>query len=397
MRNRDISHFGLIDWDFRSEDSRSFIHNFCWYPSRFIPIIPAYIVRALSKEGDTVLDPYCGSGTTLLESLKLNRQAIGIDLNPVACFIARVKISVLKRDGINIIILQNLMNEISRLIQCNRGNSDDSLFKNVRVHSDIDIPNLKENSGWYDSGTLRMLGDIHKHILKIELGPSRDLCLLFFYSILIPCSGHENKRPYTYYADNVKPKIIMYKDAYQLYFNKVSKFLTEYSSYSSPVKSKAWIFNEDVKNMKNILAPFSSVDLIVTSPPYLSVTDYTTAFRLVYLWNDFQVDINNIKRSEIGARWKRKHSTRVSDYLNAINISLSDMASVLKPGGYIALILGEPKKHSEEIRSAIESFAVNNVGLSLIESYSRNVSKNYFLHPLGGVPTEDILIFRRAA
>ncbi len=395
MRNRDISHFGLIDWDFRSEDSRSFIHNFCWYPSRFIPIIPAYIVRALSKDGDTVLDPYCGSGTTLLECLKLNRQAIGIDLNPIACFIARVKISVLKRDRINITILQNLMNEISRLTQYNRGISDDFLFNNVLAHNNIDIPNLKENAGWYDSRTLKMLGNIHKHILKIEPGPTRDLCLLFFYSILIPCSGHENKRPYTYYADNVKPKIIMYKDAYQLYFNKVSKFLKEYSSYSSPIKSEAWLFNDDVKNLKTILAPYPPVDLIVTSPPYLNVTDYTTAFRLVYLWNDFTVDMNDVKRREIGARWKRKHSTRISEYLDSIYLSLSDMAAVLKHGGYIALILGEPKKHSEEIRSAVESFAVNNVGLSLIESYSRNVSKNYFIHPLGGVPTEDILIFQK--
>lgn len=395
MNNRDISHFRLIDWDFRSEDSRSFIHNFCWYPGRFIPIIPAYLVRALSKDGETVLDPYCGSGTTLLECLKLNRQAIGIDLNPMACFIANVKISVLKRDLIDTSTLQNLISEFSHLKQGKNDSCGDFFPNKYKALNNIDIPHLEENEGWYDPRTLKMLGNIRKFIHEVDPGPTHDLCLLFFYSILMPSSGHENKRPYTYYADNVKPKTKIYKDAYQLFSNKLSKFLKEYTSHLSPVNNHAQIFNDDVRNLKTILAPYPPIDLIVTSPPYLNVTDYTTAYRLVYLWDDFPIDVNAIKRREIGARWKRKTATRVTEYLGEINISLSNMASMLKKGGYIALILGEPKKHSEEIRSSIEHFAVNTVGLSLTESYSRNVSKNYFLSPLGGVPTEDILIFQR--
>jgi len=395
MHSRDISHFRLIDWDFRTEDSRSFIHNFCWYPGRFIPIIPAYLVRALSKDGETVLDPYCGSGTTLLECLKLNRQAIGIDLNPVACFIANVKISVLKRNGIDTGILRNLISELSHSKKSISGTSGEFFPELDKTFNSIDIPHLEENAGWYEPRTLKMLGHIHKLILELDPGPTRDLCLLFFYSILIPSSGHENKLPYTYYADNVKPKTKIYKDAYQLYSNKVLKFLKEYASYLNPINNKAWLFNDDVRNLKTIIAPYTPVDLIVTSPPYLNVTDYTMAYRLVYLWDDFTIDVNNIKRREIGARWKRRKAIRVSEYLKEINNSLSDMTSLLKKGGYIALILGEPKKYSEEIRTAIENFAVNTVGLSLIESYSRNVTKNFFHSLSGGVPTEDILIFRR--
>ncbi len=51
-------------------------------------IINQYI-KNFSKDGDTILDPFMGSGVVIIESLKLNRKAIGIDLNPLSCFIAK--------------------------------------------------------------------------------------------------------------------------------------------------------------------------------------------------------------------------------------------------------------------------------------------------------------------
>ncbi|HOQ27586.1 MAG TPA: DNA methyltransferase, partial [Armatimonadota bacterium] len=55
---------------------------------------PWYVVRGLiqenTNEGDLVLDSFCGSGTTVIEALATGRRAIGVDLNPMACFITRV-------------------------------------------------------------------------------------------------------------------------------------------------------------------------------------------------------------------------------------------------------------------------------------------------------------------
>jgi len=385
----------MIDWDFKTEDSRSFVHNFCWYPSRFIPIIPAHIIRALSKEGDTILDPYCGSGTSILESLKLNRNAIGIDLNPIACFITKVKISVLKKEGIDIKCLQQIASSISSSSSSGGEERDDLLF--TAVVNDAEIPNKEENESWYHPDTLRMLSHIHQTISEMGNGATKDLCLLFFYSILIPASGHENRRPYTYYADNCKPKIKIFKNAFRLFVGKITKFLKEYQSHFQPSCNDASIFNIDIRNIRGLLADHGPVDLIVTSPPYLSVTDYTTAYRLVYLWDDFENSMDLVKQNEIGARWRRKQPARMTQYMDAIHTSISDMAFLLKTGGYIALILGESKKHSLEIMSTIESYAVKTVGLTLVETFSRNVSKNYFISQLGGVPTEDIMVFQKVA
>ncbi len=53
-----------------------------WYWGNFIPLIPRQMMLRYTKKGDWVLDPFMGSGTTLIESRRLGRNAIGVDLNP---------------------------------------------------------------------------------------------------------------------------------------------------------------------------------------------------------------------------------------------------------------------------------------------------------------------------
>lgn len=393
---RDISHFGMIDWDFRSEDSRSFIHNFCWYPSRFIPIIPSHLIQSLSRPGETVLDPYCGSGTTILESLKLGRNAVGIDLNPIATFIAKVKVDVLQRKHIDLTFLGKFNDHLQQL----HASSQSSLFKSESLSTldrirDDEIPNYDENRKWYHPYTLKMLAYLYFEISKIDNEGTCNLLKLFFISILMPATGHENKKPYTYYADNVKPKDLLYKDVINMFSSKINKFIKEYSKNEEKIYAYGTIINGDVRELLTLLPNNTNIDLIVTSPPYLGVTDYITAYRLVHLWNIFDIEIGELKKKEIGARWKRKSFNALTAYMSTINQSIIDMSRVVKEGGYICLILGEAKKHQDKLISDLQEFAVTSAGLKLQDTYSRNVSKNFFISPKGGVPTENILIFQR--
>jgi DNA modification methylase len=52
-----------------------------WYWGNFIPQIPHQFILRFTKRGDWVLDPFAGSGTTLIESIRLGRNAIGVDIN----------------------------------------------------------------------------------------------------------------------------------------------------------------------------------------------------------------------------------------------------------------------------------------------------------------------------
>src|SRR5579885_1325032 len=80
-----------IDFDFVDSKTGYLTHSLHPYPAKFIPQIPDALIRELSNEGDTVADVFCGSGTTLVEALLLNRHAIGFDANPLACLITKAK------------------------------------------------------------------------------------------------------------------------------------------------------------------------------------------------------------------------------------------------------------------------------------------------------------------
>src|SRR5260370_26850468 len=85
------THLDQADFDFTGSDTGYLTHGLHPYPAKFIPQIPDVLIRELSSEGDTVADVFCGSGTTLVEALILNRNAIGFDANPLACMITRPK------------------------------------------------------------------------------------------------------------------------------------------------------------------------------------------------------------------------------------------------------------------------------------------------------------------
>ena len=80
-----------LDWDFADAQTGYLTHSLHPYPAKYIPQIPNVLIQELSSVGDTVLDPFCGSGVTLVEALLLKRHAVGVDANPLACLIARAK------------------------------------------------------------------------------------------------------------------------------------------------------------------------------------------------------------------------------------------------------------------------------------------------------------------
>src|SRR5260370_9196031 len=89
--NSKFSRLQDLNFDFVGSKTGYLTHSLHPYPAKFIPQIPEVLIRELSREGDTVADIFCGSGTTLVEALMLNRNAIGFDANPLACMITRTK------------------------------------------------------------------------------------------------------------------------------------------------------------------------------------------------------------------------------------------------------------------------------------------------------------------
>ena len=75
---------------------RGSTHRFYTYPAGFSPVFVEAAIQSLSKN-DLILDPFMGGGTTLIEALRAERKVVGIDLNPMATFVAKVKTAKLSK------------------------------------------------------------------------------------------------------------------------------------------------------------------------------------------------------------------------------------------------------------------------------------------------------------
>ena len=106
-------------------------HKFYRYPARFSPEFARSIIQKFSSPGDTILDPFMGGGTTVIEGVTLGRRIIGIDLNSLAVFIARVKSTPLSPSEIDVI--RNMMRRYNKhpFIRKGAGIELKPLFKNV--------------------------------------------------------------------------------------------------------------------------------------------------------------------------------------------------------------------------------------------------------------------------
>lgn len=81
-----------------------FTHSFYRYPARFSPLFARAAIEAFSEPGDTVLDPFMGGATTLVEALTLGRNAVGSDISSLATFLARLKTTTLSENDLTDVI-----------------------------------------------------------------------------------------------------------------------------------------------------------------------------------------------------------------------------------------------------------------------------------------------------
>jgi hypothetical protein len=90
-----INHTGVVS---------GLTHDFYRYPARFSPLVARAAIECFTKPGDTILDPFSGGATSLVEGLGLGRHAVGVDISHLAVFLARVKTLLLDRRELNAIM-----------------------------------------------------------------------------------------------------------------------------------------------------------------------------------------------------------------------------------------------------------------------------------------------------
>jgi len=129
-------------------------HGIHSHPAKFIPQIPRYFIQRyigeVTKEGGKrILDPFCGSGTTLLEAMLLGHKGIGIDINPLATLISKVKTTPFSPSK-----LEKKIGELIRSIK--------------NFNGEPAIPSFTNIDYWYEAEAQEKLGRIKKCIQQYK-------------------------------------------------------------------------------------------------------------------------------------------------------------------------------------------------------------------------------------
>ena len=180
-----------LDWNCLEADTQYLTHAIHRYSGKFIPQIARQAIELVTSPGDVILDPYCGSGTTLLECLLTHRRAIGVDLNPLAVLISHVKTTPVQEKTLHDYLVRTETHLRSAFDRTG------SLFESSHSAAHDEIKEVKEDwrygdpwfNKWFQKEPLLELIAVHRKVLSETDADSRNIGLVAFSDILRKCSN----------------------------------------------------------------------------------------------------------------------------------------------------------------------------------------------------------------
>lgn len=297
-------------------------HGLHSYPAKFIPQIPASIIRRHTNERHVIFDPFCGSGTTLLEALLAGRRSIGCDSNPIGALISRAKTTPIRPAGIR---------EAERLT--------DAIASICPVEiTEAIIPSDPRLSYWFTDQVSLELGHLRWRIDGIEDPDLRQLSQCVFSSIIVAVSNQESDTRYAAIEKKLLPGEVLSK-----FSTKLRKTLTSLEAVNQACRHDylvPQIHCTDIRTLCSRQIPENCADLVVTSPPYANSFDYYLYHKWRMVWLGF--DPAAVRQTEIGSRYE--HSSRKAPlkvFETKMAEALEQVARVLKPSKLAYFLVGD--------------------------------------------------------
>jgi hypothetical protein len=370
-------------------DRNYLTHGIHPYPAKFIPQIPACLIEHYSREGDMVLDPFCGSGTTLLEAQIRGRWTRGVDLNPVATLIASVKTTVLANDD-----ERKAEEFIGYLKDIMLRREQDPRW--LPEGKSIEAPRFPNIDHWFAANVKRELAFLLHALSDFSTDAgSADFLKLCFSAIIVRMSNQDSETRWVARAKGLPDSSVLRafvdKSIQNLERMRALKVIMEGRPH------RAQVSTGDVREVLQDI-PAASTDLIVTSPPYLNSFDYYLYHKLRMFWLGF--DHRKVQAHELGSR--NRHCD-LNECPEVFVLAMKDVArhlhGVLRAHGACALIVGDSIYRGALLKmDGLYENIMAETGFSLEDKvsfnqrrYSRSFTPNYQTM----VKESHILIFRK--
>lgn len=331
-------------WDFKNEDTRCYTHGIHGYPAVMVAPISRNLIRIAKKysEVNVLLDPFMGSGSVLIESEVANINTIyGVDLNPLAQLLSKVRTTLLTEVQINM-IEQNFLkilkakfveyegriNNLNDFIVNIKGldisekkgwGYDTKLYLDeykIAYHDEFVFPDFVNIGFWFTPKAIYSLQIIKNCINQSKNRDIKDFLLISFSETIRKVSNTRNGE---FKLFRIKKDQILKNDTDVLkeFINILTKNISKMKEFNkilsvNNVQNKVKIIKGDTREIGNFRTiPNNSVDLVITSPPYgdsQTTVAYGQYSRLSLQWLDLeidenaQVDIKSLDKSLLGGK-----------------------------------------------------------------------------------------------
>ena len=389
-----------------------YTHGIHRFPGKFVPQVPRLLLQNLNsrQEIKTVCDPFCGSGTTLVEAAVTGSDCFGFDIDPLGILIAKAKTTVLEKHQLSLLI--RLPFEVK-----------------YSVPSPELFPNIENLRHWFSHPALHELSSIKAKILSLLDIDVRNIALTIFSSIIRRVSFADNQTQKTYVSHTYSKSPPLPSELFPIAVTRAVSGLADFAN--SDARGRSII--ADIADSK--CSPDRNFSCIITSPPYVDSIDYVYNQMLEYFWlmDIFQIPdrkaINQLRKQPLGfrqcnleesiealrktspavakdvagisieiAKTSKKESCAVASYFNDFSAHLQAFCRSLRRGEHYALIIGESVICGRLIptRSLLRRI-FHDVGFIEVGNASYQIKRHYMKFPRrtnsGKIDTDYICIF----
>ena len=342
-------HTDLI-WDFKTADTKTNTHCYHNYPAMMIPQIASRLITQYGRNAKTLFDPYCGTGTSLVEANIQGINAFGTDLNPLARLIAETKTLKIKLEVIDVYLKEFT----DYLLAISFG------LKKTGIAS----PNFNNIDFWFKQETKDKLTAVKEFIDNIKNEKVKKFFLIAFSETIRESSLTKNSefklcRMPAKQRENFKPNV------FGLMSSKLARNRSGLKSYLDKVKdtnAQATIYDFSSSDTIKKIAQ-ESIDIIVTSPPYgdsKTTVAYGQFSRLANQWLGV-TNANQIDNQLMGGKTAAINKTNIDIIDEAIETiagtderrakevysfyadygkSIANVAPLVKSGGHACYVIG---------------------------------------------------------
>jgi len=325
------------------------VHRLHPYLGKFIPQLVEIFLRRYFKHGQTVLDPFCGSGTTLVQANELGINSIGFDISEFNVLLTKVKtakydLGIVKKE------IHDILEKLRSSIQ--KDNIQLNLLKPETYSIEITVTNNEYLNRWFDRKarnellTYKYLIDKesykYKDLMKVILSRSaRSARLTTHFNLDFP--KKPQTEPYYCYKHSriCKPTDEAFKFLRRYSLDTIRR-LEEYSYLQTDAKV-------EVNHADCRVTDFPLVDGVITSPPYVGLIDYHEQHAYGY----HLLDLDDNRDCEIGAAVNGSSIKAKEDYKKNIAEVFIRVLKAIPRGGRMIVIAGDRANLYDDIAKLV--------------------------------------------